>query len=268
MINHARTLLLNRPASFNAGLQNTVYIPEDYSPVVLPPDLVASRDAIIPPTNSKQNELDVVNVVMGIVHSPDLLPYVLKFDNRITYAPQSVTPASLATGQVGYTMTQSMDCDVVPHYKFVNHSVMVPVTGRYTWTIMSVDAQRVRVTNTKGMTENVVLNLNSASTTSLPLNIIPGYLTVYFGLPSKEFTGTFRVNYTLDVRTSYDMVSGFANMQNALIARSSLFDSANDADVVPVLRDTWLHNPAYVTRYGAAVLAHIYAVAARVRTRS
>lgn len=260
MINHVRTLLLNKPAVFNEGLQRTAYIPAEYKPLALSTALSTVRDAIIPPTGSAQNDVDTVNIVMRILHSSDLEPYVLRPDSRITYTLETESPATLANGQVSLKMSKSSDCDVVPQYRFVTRNPIIPGAGRYTWTISSVDANRVRVRNTKGMTEVMTLNPRSASTTSLPVNIIPGYISAYFDLPTKAFTGTFKAEYVLDVRATYDVQARFDALSATFITKNGIFDIANDPDVTPVLYDIWLYNPSYVARYGAGVLAYIYAL--------
>ena len=258
MINHARTLLLNKSASYSSGLLNDTYVPEEFKPLILTPFLSNVRDAVIPLTGSRQQEIDVVNIVMQILHSPDLAPYTLQFDKRITYTAKNYDPGQFATSHVALQSNKSSDCDVIPKYEYVFDSLLKPLAGVYTWSVSSVDARNVRVTNTKDMSEVVNLNPTSTSPKSLPVDIIPGYMSIYFELPALQFTGSFTFNYSLTVRASYDLVAAEAALKQAFLGGTGIFDYADFPDIMPVLRDTWLHNPAMVTRFGAGVLAYIY----------
>ena len=262
MINHARTLLLNRPASYYTGLLRNAYISPDFKPVTLTTFLAGVRDAILPPTGSRQQEIDASNIVMRILHSPDLEPYVLDLDKRITYGVTEILPASLTSSRVALNTVKSQDCDVVPQYTYAStsYSTMKPLAGVYTWSVVSLDANRVKVTNTKGMTSTVTLNPNSSSTTSKSVDIIPGYISIYFDLPSMAFTGSFNVTYTLTITASYDVPVAMAAMRQAFAHGVNVFDYKAFPDIMPVLKTAWLDDPALTTRFGAGVLAYIYSL--------
>jgi len=260
MINHAYTLLLNRTAQYCADLNGCAYIPEEFRPSVLTPMLSVVKDAIIPVTSSKQSEVDAVNSVMRVLHSADLESYVLGLDKRVTYSLDAVDPVNLTSSVVGVTETSS-GSDVVPKYKFANPVLLRPTAGVYTWRVDSVDAYKVKITNTKGMQDTVTLNPRSSASTSLSVEIIPGYLSIYFTLPTLYFTGTFRFNYTLSVTSSYDMAAAMTALKQAVYQGQGLFNyapSAASTSVIPALKDIWLHHPALVTQFGAGVLAYLH----------
>lgn len=262
MINHARTLLLNRTAGYFEGLADNVYIPEEFVPAILDTTLSNIKDAIIPPSGSRQQELDVARIVLRILHSPDLLPYVTGLDSRITYTDTVTTPAQLASGHVQLIVSQ-VGSDIIPRYKFTTPAVIKPLAGVYKWSVASLDAERVTVVNTKGMSQVVTMNPTSRSSTSTYLEIIPGYLSIYFILPTLVFTGAFKIDYELTVSASYDVVQGFTNLNRSLALGPGVFNSEYNPDVMPVLKDIWLVNPSMVTRFGAGVLGYIYSLEGR-----
>lgn len=260
MINHVRTLLLNRSQSYCSGLERNAYIPSEFTPVPLSTELTRMRDAIIPPNGSKQQEVDAVNAVAQILSSPELIPYAMSLDDRITYlyTAKNTDPADLTSKNLALTMAKSEACDITPEYTYAKSNALQPVAGVYAWSVRAFDTRRVQVTNTKGMTELVNLNPSSSSTKSLPLEIIPGYLTLYFTLPTKEFTGAFNIRYELTVHGTYNVVQALDAMKQAMALGANIFEDASLPAIMPVLRSVWLHDPASVTRFGAGVMAYVY----------
>lgn len=258
MINHARTLLLNRSSMYFDGLIDNYYIPTEFSPAALRPPMLSIHDAILPATNSKQEELNIGNIVTHLLHSPDLLPYVLELDSRITYDDAPVNPADFMSGRVSITTAQSSACDIIPAYKFTTSNPIKPQAGRYTWSISSVNSTTVSFKNTRGMSEHVVLNVSSSSTTSKSLDIIPGYLSVYFVLPSLTFTGTFKIDYVLTVSSSYNLPAAMDRLKIAFARGINTLNNSEHNTTLTTLKDIWLHNQSMPTQFGAGVLAYIY----------
>ena len=88
MINNVRTLLLNKVPTADSVLGEE-YIPENFSPVRLYGELARIHNALIPERVSREEANMRVAAFMKLLHTPDLEPYVLKQDSRITYDPAS-----------------------------------------------------------------------------------------------------------------------------------------------------------------------------------
>lgn len=82
MINHVRTLLLNRmPAS-----DDLEYVDPTYTPIALPAWLSDVQELIVPQQLSTQDAAQRVLQVLQLVHNLDLVKYTKMFDPRIAYS--------------------------------------------------------------------------------------------------------------------------------------------------------------------------------------
>lgn len=100
MVNHIRTLLLNERAG-----TDSVYIDPAFMPVTVPPELVSVRNTLYPVGASVAKRVLVTDTIVRLCHTPELEPYMLWFDGRLTYSFDSdatlvdmcgVAPAPLA----------------------------------------------------------------------------------------------------------------------------------------------------------------------------
>ena len=84
MINHIRTLLLNKSVSASdPGFDD--YIPVGFAPVRVPADMFELRDALQLNDANLPRLKHTVNGLMRLLHAPDMLKYTLRFDARTTY---------------------------------------------------------------------------------------------------------------------------------------------------------------------------------------
>jgi hypothetical protein len=82
MYNHAYTLLLNQSDAALAG--TTAYpVSPAFSAVDLDADLTAIRTILVAGPITEQ--VQAVKAIVPILHSPELEPYTLRFDPRVTY---------------------------------------------------------------------------------------------------------------------------------------------------------------------------------------
>ncbi len=87
MVNHARTLLINRPASDNVapGYYMREWIDPEFTPVVVPQSLRTVHDILF---DSNPDELMLnyrARQLMKCLHAGALSGYVTKLDTRVTY---------------------------------------------------------------------------------------------------------------------------------------------------------------------------------------
>lgn len=82
MINHVRTLLLNRlPAS-----DDLEYVDPAYTPAVLPNWLSDIQELLIPQGLSTQDAAQRVLEILQLLHNLDMVDYTKMFDSRIAYS--------------------------------------------------------------------------------------------------------------------------------------------------------------------------------------
>lgn len=90
MVNHARTLILNEAANGSG-----IYIPPGFAPVPVPPQFAKLRDLLVPQARDRAGREAAAAAVMCLCSTPELYPYLTRFDSRITYA--DVAPAGIVS---------------------------------------------------------------------------------------------------------------------------------------------------------------------------
>jgi hypothetical protein len=85
VINHVRTLLLNRDGEGNSPGPGEEYTPPAYREVELPPELQKVRDVLFGASPDRRMLLYRLRQFMALLHSTPLSPFVTMDDPRITY---------------------------------------------------------------------------------------------------------------------------------------------------------------------------------------
>ena len=93
MINHARTLLLNKPRSrMHYSDYGYEYVPASFRPVSLPSTLGTLRQILFGANPDNYFLNFRVNELMSYIHATELAEYVYRLDPRVTYWPRSGRP--------------------------------------------------------------------------------------------------------------------------------------------------------------------------------
>ena len=82
MINHARTLFLNRQSGVG-----DIYVPPSYGVLRVPANLNRFRASALTGSDNDEFLLNAVASWMAVLHGPDVEKFALALDNRITYEP-------------------------------------------------------------------------------------------------------------------------------------------------------------------------------------
>lgn len=237
MINHIRTLLLNRPS---AGLPEfgsvEEFTPPDYHPVSDTPDVLALRHALfgIRP--------DVVflnyraHMLMRMLHASMWSDYITHADSRITY---DITAKHFRS---------------LPLLKIAPSAALpVSVVGQH-WADERIGicskTWHVRVT---GSTKLQVSTINTGSVIEIPREDVITLPTssLSLAMPSTATTGFF-VSITAvakPVKTLADVLnavdSGIAQQ-----AAATIFNRVDSAELLQ-LYDRWVNEPVMLSRYAA-----------------
>lgn len=93
MINHARTLLINKPKSrahhSDLGYE---YVPSDFSPVELTPTLATVRKILFGSSPDNYFLNFRAAELLSYIHQTELAQYVYDLDSRVTYWPRTSKP--------------------------------------------------------------------------------------------------------------------------------------------------------------------------------
>ncbi len=224
MINHARTLLMNRSGANQslAGLGEE-HIPDTFKAQALPGWLKSYHAAVFgaAPDNTYLNFQ--VDRLLRLVHKTDYESYLFGQDSRITYAPR----AESAFNEVDYALTWSTSDPFIVGVNRVGDLIASAAQGRmhYQWSLVLAAGGAVTVTNLRSQ-ETASVNAFNASTPQLSSLIpLPGYdISVKLDLltgAAAAWTGTAYVNTLL--RPTEELHSIVSRVASLAAFRNNLF---------------------------------------------
>ena len=263
MINHVRTLLLNQndftagQASGNPGAQP---IDTAFQPVLVPQPLHDVRDVIIPPGYTPYQQNMTLVSVMKLLHAPELEPYTLLLDSRVTYA-LTRDPADQAATALDITRHQDDVCDLSLNYGYVSDAAWTAPGQLFNWTIR----------RDPDSTSHILVEYNGTATRHTPvftngisqqLPLIPGYLVFTLNAPTNALTGTFKYDIVFQAPVTTDLSALPARFQH-LDLRAAVTRSVFEAWVpytqeLNELREIWAQSPEVLLRTGAFILGYAY----------
>jgi len=259
MINHVRTLLLNRRATDMEGALGYEYVDPHFFPVALPIPLDRIRKILIPAGLDAFGQHDVISRLMQLLHHADLEAYTFANDSRITYRLDNDEIAKAVDKTLTVTQSKSADCDITLHYEFLDRlSTDHLLPGVHTWQLTTGNIESIRKKYKDEAAELFDIVPRNA-TRSQALDLIPGYLSVYFDLPTKVLTGNYNFKFEIRVAVTYDLGDVLERMVNTLARlghETALFEPWG-AHVTRLnnLRDTWRNSPEAPLRVGAVAEA-------------
>lgn len=98
MINHARTLILNRSDKNRPsyGVDGEEFIPEEYKQLATPAEIKKIRDSMLGTAGDPLYENYILYILMHVLHSVDVSrDYILGLDPRYTYDSRGKNPVSI-----------------------------------------------------------------------------------------------------------------------------------------------------------------------------
>lgn len=123
MINHARTLLLNKSNdTYLPGVIGEEYMPP-YSPVKLPSYLTTSRKILFGTDPDKVFLNFRLHELMNLIHQTELGEFVFALDNRITYDPLAANEFFMAQRQIKLRRLIGLDIGQIGTRLFVTGQV-------------------------------------------------------------------------------------------------------------------------------------------------
>jgi hypothetical protein len=259
MINHVRTLILNRRASSVSDAIGYEYIEPTFNPVTLPAEFGRIHKVLVPGGLDNFGQHDVIGRLLQLAHHVDLEPYVLAMDPRITYQLDSDVIAKAADKTLTVKRSKSADCDMTLHYAFLDKlsaDHLPPGVHKWQLTDGNVESITVKYGDQDGELFDIVPR---NATRSVALDLVPGYLSVYFDLPTQVLTGHYNFEFELRVAVNYDLGDILERLVNTLARPgydTQLFKPWGPyADQLNNLRDTWRNSPEAPLRLGAVVLS-------------
>ena len=257
MINHVRTLLLNRRASDMQAVSGYEYIPPTFFPVKLSRELERIRKVLYPAGLDDFGHHEITAKLVQLVHQPELLPLTLAFDPRITYDLANDTIAKAITNPVTITRYKAPNCDMTLRYRTQPTIPQGMTPGHHHWILSTGNVESIRIQYGSQPAElHDVVQRHVDVTDDIVL--VPDYLSVYFDIPSGTLTGDYRFDLDLLVPVPYNFSTILAQLQTELARPGrieELFKARPGLLDMSTLITTWRKSPETLLRIGAVVLA-------------
>ena len=170
MINHGRTLLLNKDGAFRPAPTFFLeeYVPEDFSSLGLPGYLVTIRNVLMGDGSDDAFENFRLWQFMKLIHSTEFEAYLTALDSRVTY----LTDRSIVEAKNTYTVSPSSVPAQGVQIFFVgdpSYSSAIPRLEKV-WEVEVTSALEVKSVNLQdGSVQEVVVQINDGLTSLIPL---------------------------------------------------------------------------------------------------
>jgi hypothetical protein len=262
MINHVRTLILNRDADYFSGVEGAEYIPPTFRPVELSADLTRIRSELIPSGLDAFSENYILGVIMRILHASDTETFVYELDSRITYTPGSTTVSELCDSPVDVEILADSASDVVPKYRmdYTEYPTALGVSGQHLWSVTPVDSYNFTVTYTRGPLRTYPIQNTKHPQRTSDVGLLGDYLKLYLELPSEKLTGSFRFNYSIDIAVPYSIANILTRFEQLMAQphmASILFGNGDQyADTLAKLSSLWFKSNELTLRFAGITFAY------------
>ena len=264
MINHTRTLLFNRARydKQDHSAVGEVFIDPTYAPVALPRQLRHIHELLLPVGASRYQRNYLMLCYQSLLHIPDLEPYTLKFDPRVTYDVddrmykevfQPVPRLAISTTDQSFVVgTRTYNLD-----KFSGHG------ESYRWDVGRMSASSVSVRPSDKVERKV--QFVSEANISNDVVLLPGALSIYFQSPTRSLPLTMNIVATLGVVKPFQLdglvesVSRLA-LEPVAFTDQLFFPVPGYEDDITVFRTLWNSHPDTMYRIGGVLLALAYQI--------
>lgn len=265
MINHVRTLLLNRTARAGGLASDTPgaeYVPADYTPIRVPPALDDVRRAFLPDGLSSYQINFRLLGLMKLLHMPELEKYTLLLDPRYTYVFADNHMAALRDAAVTVDRWAYGDCDVTMSYNHFNARRWTHGVDTMKWCVthFSTYGNSVDIACDGKKLQRLPIEMKGTASTYIPL--VPDYLYVRFEAVSGMLSGQFRFDVTYQPAMPLDIIGTLAEL-TSLDNRTDLLGTVfvpwpAQQDTLDALHDLWRYSPEAGVRFGAMLLAYAF----------
>jgi len=265
MINHVRTLLLNRSnheAGLDSGAKAAEFIPMEFRPITLPRAQAAFRRILLPDGAPLYQENYILANVMKLLHHPELLDYTLTLDPRFTYSFTTDYAIQLRDSAVVVNRWSQGSCDVnlIHDYTMTPSRTQNGVVLHWELTHAASDGNVVTV------------RLNGAKETRLPVTftgtksnrivLVANELSVFLTSDSGSLNGDFKfdLDFTpipyVNVATMLEQATRHAAVYGD---KGGIFSSWEPyATEIAELYDLWRFGDESTIKLGALILGHAF----------
>ena len=264
MINHMRTLLLNRPAAWFSSVNYADYVPGEFHSLTLDTQLQKVKNAILPIGLDAAAENYLGTLLTKILHAPELETYSLQPDSRYTYQTSLETLGSVVDIPLTVNIYKSSACDMTIRYRIdgTAYPDNISLAGNHVWILRKNTTHLLDVQYSRGSTQTInVIDPNLVDITR-DITLLPDYIRVYFEIPSGVLTGAFTYRLETDIAVPYNIAERSEEL-NRFLAQAGTSERIFRpvgiyASTISELRNVWLSTTEVTLSFGAAMLGYLY----------
>lgn len=273
MINHVRTLLLNKSAFDSAKESSSEFVDVNFKPSILTESLQGLLNVLLPNTFNMYQLNYTLAYIMRILHTPDLEPYTLMYDPRYTYSLNNDFFAKLKQKSLNVNGSKFEDFKLIVNYNTnrLNSDLLYPLKWELTNILSSkvvnglridtFDPETIQVLRTdfNGDIKESYIKTNFRNTTSQNI-FLTDFISVYFkseanSLPDRKVK--FKIEFTPppNVLVSDVIIQFIEEVKKIGIV--NLLNTGWDGygEQRNELINIWRHTKEYNILFGVAVLA-------------
>jgi hypothetical protein len=250
LINHARTLLLNRAGDARPipSFFGEEYVPSTFGPVDLPAELLTARSALLGSNPDDAGLNYMLWQYVRILHSTEFEDYVYNLDTRVTY----LHTKTLVDFAFGPAVDNNEDA-----LQFTGLPALGGSDGRLqeSWRIEQLTQTSYRLTNMRtGAVSTETVAVTDGVTDFMP---IPGHssyqVRVFVGVVD---TGTWYVTYTAKPLETLDPTARAGQLNNTGSAVKTTLFPAREPFVT--FLKLWEKESRFAYKMSGALLALVY----------
>lgn len=260
MINHARTLLLNRSGG-NQNLRDLgeEFIPESFRSQQLPSWLESYRRVLLGSRPENVYANFQVDKLLRIIHATQFEPYLTLFDTRLTYDPRDA--GAFSDTQYGYSLQSAIEkvtsvAPVSEVYADELHGYM-----RYRWSfvlanqVATVTSMSSGRTTTLNLVDPTAAGRSVSDVVTLPDTTFQVRFSIHAPYTVADWTDNFEL--TLLTRPTQEISEKVETLESLRDLEYSLFGT-DDVEPYVTFYGLWRAAPSLPERITGIVLAIIY----------
>lgn len=264
MINHVRTLLLNQndtTSGLGSGIQSAELVDPGFQPLVLPNVLKEVVNTLLPSGYTSYQRNKALNYLISFVHTPELAPYTLKFDTRITYLTPPELHTSLAESVVDVSTWSDTSSDTELRYTYTANKLATNGTVMR-WSVVHTEDNNntVLIRYEDGIEKSVPVTIKNNLTDSIALIDNCLYFRLYS--PSGELNSRSKFDIVFYAPLNIDAVKLLAKLRRMELKRGDthvLFDPYTPyTDQLNELKQIWQTSNELTLQLGSYILALAY----------
>ena len=268
MINHIRTLLLNKSSAVAGpatGIPACEYVPADFGPVAVPTDILPVRAALRLDDSNVFRLNHTLAWLMRLLHAPEFAPYTQLFDPRVTY---DFTDDSYRDLRMNYVTVDDYGSSGAVRLEY-GHSTYATLpdalknlAGPVRWRVRRLGDSAVAISVNDGDESYIRVQMQDGRSHNIAL--VEDYLYIYLVSDTGALDQNFMFEVTINIPTALAAVPVLDRLRtldaSGGITAALFLPWADYAEEIAALGTIWRHSPEHTAKLAACALGYAYRI--------